>query len=202
MWVVTSWKGFPIEITLTVDQADVEIYCGKIKSLDVLQKAMEKRQVTDVKGERMQIFKVLSQFFQTSAPEEKPDVHLLRAIMLLEAAHLDQDFAEEEKGLILKILNEKYGLTLEEVSQLQTLAEKRRSESHDLFMFTRKINDHMNKEEKIELLVEIWQVVLADGVVTKYEDHMMSRLKNLLRLDQEDWVLAQRAAKQRDQNKS
>jgi len=114
--------------------------------------------------------------------------------MLLETAHLDDEFSDEENQVIQKLLEDKYGLGGEEIKALQQMAARRREETHDIYHFTREINERMSKEEKVELLTEIWQVIYADGVVDKYEGHLAARLKTLLRLDREDWVLARRRA--------
>lgn len=146
----------------------------------------------------MSIFQSLVEYFKKPEDEGRvPHPHLLRVVMLLETAHLDDDFSNDEREVIQKLLSDKYGLNSKEIESLHQMADERREGAHDIYHFTREINQRMSKEEKIELLTEIWQVILADGVVDKYEDHLAGRLKTLFRLDRADWAVARQRAQKR-----
>lgn len=142
----------------------------------------------------MKIFDRILSLFQKESLREESHPQLIRIVMLLEAAYQDGVLADSEQEVIKNLLHRKYNLTFEEIDSLQDLASQKRLERPDFFGVTREINALMSKEEKVGLLTEIWQVILADGVIEKHESHLASRLKTLLRLDHEDWARARQDA--------
>ena len=61
-------------------------------------------------------------------------------------------------------------------------AEKKESDSNHIQDFTKNIKA-MNKEKKIEIVKNIWSIVLSDGTSDIYEENLMRRLAGLLYVD-------------------
>lgn len=146
----------------------------------------------------MNLFRQLLEFFQSP---ESPDTstesqhQLIRATLLLQAACYDSQEDPREKACIQSILKEKYGLTGDQVEALMAAARQKADRSVDLFSLTRAANHSMSTEERVELMKEIWQVIMADGQIAGAEDQFAGKMQQLLRLDRSDWLQAKMDAK-------
>lgn len=104
------------------------------------------------------------------------------AVLLIELARAD--FAEDglERQLILKVLRTTFHLADDQLDELVELAESGSKQAHDLFQFTKLVNQHYSKEQKIQLLENFWKVAYADGRVDKYEEQFIRKVSGLLNL--------------------
>ena len=108
--------------------------------------------------------------------------------VLLEAAHIDDDFAEEEQDHILAVLRSSFDLGRIEAKELLEEAEQARAASTDLFRFTTALNQAFTQQEKIGIMEEVWRVLYADDVLDAHEDHLAHRLRDLLNLNQKQLI--------------
>ena len=69
-------------------------------------------------------------------------------------------------------------------------AEKEWEKSVDLWQFSNLINENYSNEEKVEIIEILWRIVYVDGKMDRYEHYLMKKLKNLLRLSQEQLIEA------------
>jgi uncharacterized tellurite resistance protein B-like protein len=118
-----------------------------------------------------------------SAPEEarRPDpVAIAACALLLEIAHADDVFGEEERERILRAVREDLGVPPEDVEEVVRLAEEERRESVDLYQFTRLIGERFSREQRLRLIEVIWGVVYADGTLTAVENQLARRIAELL----------------------
>jgi uncharacterized tellurite resistance protein B-like protein len=115
--------------------------------------------------------------------------------LLLEIAHIDGSFTEDERGRIVFILTRDYGL---EASEAEAIMEAARTEvkgSIDLWQFTRVINSHFSNGEKEKIIEMVWKVIFADGKLDRYEDYLVHTLAELLRLDHSHLIEAKLRAR-------
>ncbi len=136
-------------------------------------------------------------FAQPEKALEPEHPQLNRAVILLETAIYDQEFADEERAMIEGLLRDKYGVPDHELDGLLKLAWAKRDQFPDIHAFTRLANDRMSPEEKKELMVEIWQIILADDRVDQHEEHFARKMQKLLRLDHPTWIACKFEAKAR-----
>lgn len=136
--------------------------------------------------EEMIMFKNLKDLFP---PQEEPQpadhrerVKIATCILMLEAARIDEDFADEERDQILVTLSNRYDLSEAEALELLDLSKKSRAESVDVWQFTNQINKACSLKEKIEIVEEVWRVVVADEGIHGNESHFMRQLGRLLNL--------------------
>ena len=61
-------------------------------------------------------------------------------------------------------------------------AEKKEADSNHIQDFTKNIKA-MDKTNKIEIIKNIWSIILSDGTSDAYEENLMRRLSGLLYLD-------------------
>ena len=111
-------------------------------------------------------------------------------VVLLEMAHADEQLHELEERLVRDLLQRKFDLADEDVAELIEYARQERASSLDLFQFTRRINEHFTRAEKLEMMEGLWRLVYADGVLDKYEDYLVRQLATLLRLGHHEMIAA------------
>ncbi|MEE4263654.1 MAG: TerB family tellurite resistance protein [Desulfobacteraceae bacterium] len=138
----------------------------------------------------------LKRFFNQSAvgsakkPGRDPehDVRVATCALFLEMARIDEKFTAEEMDTVLSIMKEKYGLSGEHADALVAEADRELEDSVDLWQFARLINENYSIDEKMEIIETLWQMVYVDGKMDEYEHYLMGKLKNLLRLSQDQLI--------------
>lgn len=123
-------------------------------------------------------------------PEEVPGgsggmdarIRLAACAMLLELAHADDEFSDEERAHIREALGRHFALSDEEARELMALAEQERRESVDLFQFAGLINEQYDEGQKMVLAEVMWGVVHSDGELSGHEDYLMTKFSRLLEL--------------------
>lgn len=116
------------------------------------------------------------------------DIKVATCALLVEMARIDESFTAQETETILHILTRQYGVSDEHAQALVAEAEKELIESVDLWQFARLINENYSREEKIHILETLWQVVFVDGKMDQYEDYLMHKMSNLLRLSHKELI--------------
>jgi len=113
--------------------------------------------------------------------EHRPDrVAIAACALLLELAHADDFFGEEERDRILRAAREDLKVPEDEVLEVLRLAEEERRESVDLYQFTRLVAENFSKEQRLRLIEAVWGVVYSDGVLTAAENQLARRIAELL----------------------
>jgi uncharacterized tellurite resistance protein B-like protein len=128
------------------------------------------------------------------APHE---LELATAALMMEVARADFEQSEAERSLMLQKLGSRLKLTDEAVAGLLLLAQDASEEAHDLYSFTSIINERFTYPEKKQLVVNLWEIALADAHIDPQEDHIIRRIAGLLSVDHSDVIHAR--AKARDQ---
>lgn len=135
---------------------------------------------------------------EKESPEEKARrKHIAAGVVLLEAAHIDNECSEAEMEHIVATLKEKFDLNEDCVDDLLDLARDDRRKSHDLWQFTNHINNHFSTDEKMSVLEDVWRIILLDGKLDKHEDHFAHKLANLFHFSHSQLIAAK--LKARDQ---
>jgi len=127
---------------------------------------------------------------EVSDADESHDIRFATATLLMEVSRSDDGHKEVEKKAILKILKQLFDFSESEVSQLIELAEDASEEAHDLYSFTRLINEHYGYGAKRQLVKNLWEVAFADGRIDEFEEHIIRRISGLVHLANEDFIRA------------
>lgn len=107
------------------------------------------------------------------------------AALLVEAARADEAYEDHEIAIIDRALKRKFELDDSAAAALRAKAEDAQDAAVDIQRFT-KIAKAMTGEEKIELIEELWEVVLSDGDRNPYEDMLIRRICGLIYVDDQD----------------
>ena len=103
------------------------------------------------------------------------------ACLMIHAAKIDENYTDKEKTIIKNTLK-KLDNNNEDIDKLILEAEKKESDSNHIQDFTKNIKA-MDKENKIEIIKNIWSIILSDGNSDIYEENLMRRLAGLLYVD-------------------
>ena len=103
------------------------------------------------------------------------------ACLMIHAAKIDENYTDKEKTIIKNTLI-KLDNNNEDIDRVILEAEKKESDSNHIQDFTKNIKA-MDKENKIEIIKNIWSIILSDGNSDIYEENLMRRLAGLLYVD-------------------
>tara|TARA_B100001057_G_scaffold394744_1_gene404041 strand:- start:798 stop:1223 length:426 start_codon:yes stop_codon:yes gene_type:complete len=103
------------------------------------------------------------------------------ACLMIHAAKIDENYTDKEKNIIKKTLS-KLNKNNENIDNLILEAERKESDSNHIQDFTKNIKA-MDKDNKIEVIKNIWTIILSDGNSDMYEENLMRRLAGLLYVD-------------------
>jgi uncharacterized tellurite resistance protein B-like protein len=123
------------------------------------------------------------------------------AVLLVEAARMDDRFDSVERGAIERVLGEKFELSAESTRELLALAEATADTTHQLHPFTRMAVERMTPQERIRLVEMLWEVAYADGVLDQEEDALLRRVAGLIYVSDADRVAARQRVLQRLEKK-
>ena len=115
---------------------------------------------------------------QAAVPEE--DIRLAACALLLELAHADEDFTDDEARHLEGAIRRQYGLDRDQAAELITLAEKERANAVDLWQFTKLIKETYSLGQKMVLVEVMWGLVYSDGEFSDREEYVMRKVCKLL----------------------
>lgn len=134
------------------------------------------------------LFKQLQQHKTVSAAQQQHNQHLAIAMLMLEVARADFSIDASEREYLLAMLQERLGLTTAERDQLLEYAEQKSEEAIEMHSNIRVLNETFDREEKLQMIEDLWAMALADGVLDKYEEHVIGKLSDLLYVPRSDVI--------------
>lgn len=128
----------------------------------------------------------------TLSEEQNPDqaLQLAAAALMIELSRADYQQQPEEQAAIEAALQRKFALPQPQLDELISLAEAEADDATSLYQFTRLINDHYKPEQKFALVSALWEVAVADGDISKYEDHLIRKVAELIYLPHSEFIRA------------
>ena len=113
---------------------------------------------------------------------ERRKLHVAACALLLELAHADEHFTDDERSHIEAVMRRHFDLDEDTAQELIALAQMERSEAIDLYQFTRQIRESYDLGQKTLLAELMWGVIMTDGEVAQHEAYMLRKIANLLDL--------------------
>lgn len=122
---------------------------------------------------------LITQFSQTEESEGATlSYDKAVAALLIEVMLADETVDAREQEKVLKLIQIETGL--QDVDTLYQEMKAFVEEAHDLFQFTKAINEVADKNSKEQLMLSLWRVAFADGVLDEHEDYRIRRISELL----------------------
>jgi len=148
---------------------------------------------------RYSMFNSLKTFFErrimapggvTSVKATEESLRLATAALLIEAVKADERISDEEMEVVKGCLSRKFGLGAADAAALMDLAGREAEDAPSLYGFTRLIDRGFRYEDKKEIIALLWEVVYADGVLDKHEEHLVRRIADLVQVSHRDFIEA------------
>ena len=118
-------------------------------------------------------------------------------ILLIEAAYGDTEYVWREHRTIVKGLEREFGLGKREILDLLRRANEIRPPVVKLADVTDVIRDRFTKEQRVEILRLVWQVIEADGSVEEWEEAFADHIAQAVELSAEEARAASRASRRK-----
>ena len=129
-------------------------------------------------------------------PSQKDVVPLAVCALMMEMAHADGEFSDEELDHIIDVMKSEFSVPEKEMDELIALADEERKEAIDLWQFSRQIRDNCSRDEQNKILTLLWKIVYADGNLDMHEDYLMHKLANVFDLTHKELIGAKMEAKE------
>lgn len=128
---------------------------------------------------------------------EENDYRVAAAALLIHAATVEGRMSEAKRERLHAVLKDRFALDDAATAELIDEATAAESEAVDLYHFTSLINRALDEDGRRRVIEMLWQIVLADGRVSEFEDNLVWRAADLLNVSSRDRIaLRQHVARQ------
>ena len=139
------------------------------------------------------MFKKLIKIFEGSNESVEIDSQALFASLLVRAARIDNDYSNQEKFQIEKILRSKFNVSEHEAGEIRAAGELLEGKILDTVQITREIKKDIPFEYRKELTKDLWSIILADEKRTDDENSFMRTCIKLIGVNDVDSARARQA---------
>ena len=132
----------------------------------------------------------------STATDEVEDraLELACAALMFEVARADFSVETTEQDAVTSLLTAQFNLSADEVSTITEAAIEQADAATCLFEFTRTLNELASAEQKRDLLAMMWRVAMADNALSRYEEHVIRKVADLLYVPHRDFIAAKQSA--------
>ena len=121
-------------------------------------------------------------------------LELASAALMFEVARADFAVDEAEQQAVHQLLQAEFDLSQEEISAVTEEAADSVDAATCLFEFTRAVNELASTDQKRALISMMWRVAMADNALSRYEEHLIRKVADLLYVPHADFIQAKQAA--------
>ena len=131
-------------------------------------------------------FKNIFQNTDVETKDSNDDYKLACVAILCEAASMDGVFDDNEKSLILVLIQKQFNVDMEQANKILTEGKNLAENATQLYGFTRVIKESWELEKRIRLLEMLWEVAYVDGDLDAAEDILIRRIAGLIHVEDRD----------------
>lgn len=144
------------------------------------------------------MFKALKDLLNRPDADDSPEesFKLAAAVLMVEVLAADSVVDQREIDHIHTILKNHFDIASDAIEPLFDQAQRRAERSIDLHDFTREICQHYDNDQRVQLLVLLWEVALIDGHLDHHERHVIRKVAGLLHLTDRQVIQAKERAQQ------
>ena len=127
---------------------------------------------------------------QSPTAPDPTDERTAVAALLVNAARVDQDYTDTEKGLIEAILAHRCEMAPADAEALRLEGEEAEAAAVDNFRFGQVIRDSLPEPDRVPVVEALWSVVLSDETRDAQENEIVRRVVKILDIEPRESVLA------------
>jgi len=121
-------------------------------------------------------------------------LELATTALLLEVARSDFNVQDEELRSVCAAVCNTFNLSKDKGDELVSLAEEEANQAACLYEFTQLVDNSFSDEDKVRIVELMWQVAYADGVLDKYEEHLIRKVADLIHVPHKAFIRAKHKA--------
>ncbi|WP_298633827.1 TerB family tellurite resistance protein [uncultured Umboniibacter sp.] len=137
------------------------------------------------------MFKALKALFEATEVQPTPtsnDVESATAALMIMLAIADSHFDDRERATVVRLVKERSGLNDAELDTLISEAEQAAKSATSIYEFSQQLNKALRYEDRVNVVRGMWEVAYADGVIDKYEEHLIRRVCDLMYISHQDFI--------------
>jgi uncharacterized tellurite resistance protein B-like protein len=134
------------------------------------------------------MYKNRTSISDTNTNEMRKTMNLISGALMVEVMAADHDFNSEEELKLKEILLNRFEIPENEIKKISEQMKKRADDATSLYEYTSLINENFNREEKLDLIRNLWAIAFADKILDRYEDSVIRRVCELTYVSLSDFI--------------
>jgi len=134
------------------------------------------------------MYKNRTSISDTNTNEMRKTMNLISGALMVEVMAADHDFNSEEELKLKEILLNRFEISESEIKKISEQMKKRADDATSLYEYTSLINENFNREEKLDLIRNLWAIAFADKILDRYEDSVIRRVCELTYVSHSDFI--------------
>jgi uncharacterized tellurite resistance protein B-like protein len=134
------------------------------------------------------MYKNRTSISHTNTNEMRKTMNLISGALMVEVMAADHDFNSEEELKLKEILLNRFEIPESEIKKISEQMKKRADDATSLYEYTSLINENFNREEKLDLIRNLWAIAFADKILDRYEDSVIRRVCELTYVSHSDFI--------------
>jgi uncharacterized tellurite resistance protein B-like protein len=134
------------------------------------------------------MYKNRTSISDTNTNEMRKTMNLISGALMVEVMAADHDFNSEEELKLKEILLNRFEIPKNEIKKISEQMKKRADDATSLYEYTSLINENFNREEKLDLIRNLWAIAFADKILDRYEDSVIRRVCELTYVSHSDFI--------------
>ncbi|MBP79054.1 MAG: hypothetical protein CL926_07260 [Deltaproteobacteria bacterium] len=134
------------------------------------------------------MYKNRTSISDTNTNEMRKTMNLISGALMVEVMAADHDFNSEEELKLKEILLNRFEIPESEIKKISEQMKKRADDATSLYEYTSLINENFNREEKLDLIRNLWAIAFADKILDRYEDSVIRRVCELTYVSHSDFI--------------
>jgi uncharacterized tellurite resistance protein B-like protein len=134
------------------------------------------------------MYKNRTSISDTNTNEMRKTMNLISGALMVEVMAADHDFNSEEELKLKEILLNRFEIPENEIKKISEQMKKRADDATSLYEYTSLINENFNREEKLDLIRNLWAIAFADNILDRYEDSVIRRVCELTYVSHSDFI--------------
>ncbi len=124
------------------------------------------------------------------------ELQVAMTVMMVQVLRADLQIKDEELEAVLGAVQVVLGVDRSEATELMRIAAHSARDSEGMRLAVERLDRHLNRRQRLELLEWLWRIAFADAEILSQEEYLIRKISELLGLSTADFVEAKVRAKE------